>query len=222
MKSIRVGLFTIGQSPRLDIVPEIIPILLPHIEIVEEGLLDGLPQEEINLLKPEFGEIPLVTRLKDGSQVQLSEKKINSLLHEAIDNMRTKKDVRAVGVLCTHDFHETRFSFPVIFPHHYLNFIITQTFLIHNLGIVIPLENQIEMAKKKWDAEKASTEVKPPYSEGKGWEEIAQSFLQENVEAVILDSIGYTIQDKKQLQNMLPSPILLPRTVLAHAINQIS
>jgi protein AroM len=221
MKSVKVGLFTIGQSPRLDLVPEIIPLLLPNIEIVEEGLLDGLPPEEINLLKPEFGEIPLVTRLKDGSQVQLSGKKINSLLHEAIDNMRTKKDVRGVGFLCTHDFHEIRFSFPVIFPHHCLNFIITQTFLIQNLGIVIPLENQIEMAKKKWDTEKAFVEVKSPYSEGKGWEEIAQSFLQEKVEAVILDSIGYTNQDKKQLQNMLSSPILLPRTILAHAINQI-
>ena len=221
MKSVKVGLFTIGQSPRLDLVPEIIPLLLPQIEVVEEGLLDGLPPEEINLLKPEFGEIPLLTPLKDGSQVQLSEKKINSLLHESIDNMRTNKDVRAVGVLCTHDFHETRFSFPVIFPHHYLNFIITQTFLIHNLGIVVPLENQIERAKKKWNAEKVIAEVKSPYGEGKGWEEIAQRFIQEKVEAVIPDGIGYTIQDKQHLQNMLPSPILLPRAVLAHAINQI-
>ncbi len=221
MKSVKVGLFTIGQSPRLDLVPEIIPLLLPQIEVVEEGLLDGLPPEEISLLKPEFGEIPLITRLKDGSQVQLSEKKINSLLHESIDNMRTNKDVRAVGVLCTHDFHETRFSFPLIFPHHYLNFIITQTLLIHNLGTVVPLENQIEMAKKKWDAEKVIAEIKSPYGDGKGWEEIAQRFIQEKVEAVILDCIGYTTQDKQQLQNMLSSPILLPRAILAHAINQI-
>jgi protein AroM len=221
MKSVKVGLFTIGQSPRLDLVPEIIPLLLPQIEVVEEGLLDGLPPEEINLMKPEFGEIPLITRLKDGSQVQLSDKKINSLLHEAIDNMRTNKDVRAVGVLCTHDFHETRFSFPVIFPHHYLNFMINQTFLIHNLGIVVPSENQIERAKKKWDAEKVIAEVKSPYGEGKGWEEIAQNFGQENIEAVIPDGIGYTIQDKEELQNLLSSPILLPRTILAYAINQI-
>ncbi len=221
MKSVKVGLFTIGQSPRLDVVPEIIPLLLPQIEVVEEGLLDGLPPEEINLLKPEFGEMPLITRLKDGSQVQLSEKKINSLLHESIDNMRTNKDVRAVGVLCTHDFHETRFSFPVIFPHHYLNFIITQTFQINNLGIVIPSKDQVERAKKKWESERVVAEVKSPYGEGKAWEEIAQTFIQEKTEAVILDCIGYAAQDKQQLQNMLPSPILLPGTILAHAINQI-
>jgi protein AroM len=221
LDSIKVGLFTIGQSPRLDVVPEIAPLLLPNIEIVEEGLLDGIPQEEINLLKPEFGENPLVTRLKDGSQVQLSEKKINTLIHDAIDNMRTKKDVRAVGVLCTHDFHEIRFSFPVIFPHHILNSQITQTSQIHHLGIVIPLEDQVRMASGKWDVEKVNVEVKSPYGEGKEWEEIAQKFIQENVEAVILDCIGYTEQDKLDLQNLLPSPILLPRAVLAQAINQL-
>lgn len=221
MDTVKVGLFTIGQSPRLDVVPEIIPLLLPNIEVVEEGLLDGIPQEEINLLKPEFGENLLVTRLKDGSQVQLSEKKINTMIHEAIDRMRTKKDVRAVGVLCTHDFHEIRFSFPVIFPHHILNSQITQTSKIHHLGIVIPLEDQVRMASGKWEVEKVTVEVKSPYGEGKGWEEIAQKFIQEKVETVILDCIGYTEQDKLDLQNLFPSPVLLPRTVLAQAINQL-
>lgn len=221
MDTVKVGLFTIGQSPRLDVVPEISPLLLPNIEIVEEGLLDGIPQEEIDLLKPEFGENPLVTRLKDGSQVQLSEKKINTMIHDAIDRMRTKKNVRAVGVLCTHDFHDIRFSFPVIFPHSILNFQITQTFQIHNIGVVIPLEDQVRMAKGKWDIEKVTVEVKSPYQEGKEWEDIAQIFIQEKVEAVILDCIGYTEQDKRDLQNLLPCPILLPRAVLAQAINQL-
>jgi protein AroM len=221
MKPVKVGLFTIGQSPRLDVVPEIAPLLLPDIEIAEEGLLDGIPQEEIDLLKPEFGENPLVTRLKDGSQVQLSEKKINTMIHEAIDRMRTNKNVRAVGVLCTHDFHEIRFSFPVIFPHQILNFQITQTFQIHNIGVVIPLEDQERMAKGKWDIEKVTVEVKSPYAEGEEWEEIAQIFIQEKVEAVILDCIGYTEQDKRELQNLLSCPILLPRAVLAQAINQL-
>lgn len=221
MKPVKVGLFTIGQSPRLDVVPEIAPLLLPNIEIVEEGLLDGIPQEEIDLLKPEFGENPLVTRLKDGSQVQLSEKKINTMIHEAIDRMRTNKNVRAVGVLCTHDFRDIRFSFPVIFPHQILNFQITQTSRIYHLGIVIPLDDQARMAKGKWDIEKVTVEVKSPYAEGKEWEEIAQRFIQEKVETVILDCIGYKAQDKRELQNLLTSPVLLPRNVLAQAINQL-
>ncbi|MDH5468224.1 MAG: AroM family protein [Candidatus Aminicenantes bacterium] len=220
MGSIKVGFFTIGQSPREDVISEIRPLLLPQIEIYEEGLLDGLPPEGIDLLKPGLGEIPLITRLRDGSQVLLSEEKVSSLIHEALDNMR-KTDIRATGVLCTHDFQLPRLSYPVIFPHDYIHFLITRAFRINSLGVVVPLEGQVEIARKKWEVEIAVTEVKSPYGEGKEWEEIAQKFTQEKVEAVVLDCMGFRMQDKQQLQNLLPCPILLPRAILAQAINQL-
>ncbi len=221
MDPVKIGLFTIGQSPREDVIPEMRPYLLPQIVIDEQGLLDGMPPEEIDLFKPEFGEVSLVTRTKDGSQVQLSENKIGPFFHEAVDLMRTKRDVRAVGVLCTHEFHETQFSFPVIFPHIYLHFLVTQALQIHNLGVVVPLEGQMKISEKKWDVEKVTAVAKSPYGEGKSWEEIAQNLKENKVEAVVLDCIGYTEQDKRQLQTTLPCPVLLPRIILAHAINQI-
>ncbi len=104
MALVKVGLLTIGQSPREDVVPEMNPFFLPQIQILEKGLLDDLNLEEIRRLKPKTGEIPLVTRLRKGGSVQLSEKKISSLLPEAIDSMKTKMKVKAVGVLCIYDF----------------------------------------------------------------------------------------------------------------------
>lgn len=222
MNSVKVGLLTIGQSPREDIIPEIKSLFLPHIEIAEKGLLDNFTPEEIEHLKPERGDTPLVSRLKEGREVKLSEKKISSLLPEVIDSMKTKMDVRAVGVLCTHDFPKTQYSFPVIFPFNYLYISITQILHVHSLGIVVPLENQIEMTKKKWEKEKVVVEVKSPYTEGKSWEEISQKFIQENIEAVILDCIGYSIKDKQKMQeNLLAPTILLPRVILTSAINQL-
>ena len=38
----KVGGITIGQSPRADMVPEILEILGPQVEVVEGGALDGL------------------------------------------------------------------------------------------------------------------------------------------------------------------------------------
>ena len=221
MKSKKVGFLTIGQSPREDVISEIRPLLLPQIEIYEEGLLDDLSLEEIDLLKPEFGEIPLVTRLRDSTQVLLSEKKVNSLMHEALDNMKRKTDIRAAGVLCTHDFQLPQLSYPVIFPHDYIHFLLTRTLRISSLGAVVPLKGQIEMARKKWDAERIFIDVKSPYGEGREWEEIGQKFAQEKVEAVVLDCMGFRMQDKQQLQNLLSCPILLPRAILAQAINQL-
>ncbi|WP_342788308.1 AroM family protein, partial [Desulfurococcus sp.] len=43
----RVGLITIGQSPRVDVVSEIKDILGSEIEILECGALDDLAREQI-------------------------------------------------------------------------------------------------------------------------------------------------------------------------------
>jgi len=45
MALVKVGLLTIGQSPREDVVPEMDPFFLPQIQILEKGLLDDLSPE---------------------------------------------------------------------------------------------------------------------------------------------------------------------------------
>ena len=220
MALIKVGLLTIGQSPREDVVPEMSPFFLPNIKILEKGLLDNLSPEEIRRLKPKAGETPLVTRLRKGGSVQLSEKEIRSLLPEAIDSMKTKMKVKAVGVLCTHDFKKTEFPPSVIFPFNSLRFLINRIINVQSLGVVVPLESQIDGAKKKWKKDKVVVEAKSPYTKGKSWKEIAQNLSQEKVDVVILDCIGYKIKDKRALQKLLSVPVLLPRVVLAFAIDQ--
>ena len=220
MAIVKVGLLTIGQSPREDVVPEMKPFFLPQIQVLEKGLLDDLSPEEIRRLKPKTGEIPLVTRLRKGSSVQLSEKKISSLLPEAINSMKTKMKVKMVGVLCTNDFQKTEFPPWSIFPFNSLKFLITRIIDIKRLGVVVPLEGQIDAAKKKWKKDKVIVEIKSPYARGKSWEEIAQNFSPKKVEIVILDCMGYKIKDKRALQKLLSVPVLLPRIVLAFAIDQ--
>jgi protein AroM len=219
MDKVKVGLLTIGQSPREDIVSEIKPLLHPRIEILERGLLDGLSPEEIKCLKPDAGETPLVTRLKEGGQVELSEKRISFTLPEAIDSMQKEMKIRAVGVLCTHDFPKKEFSLPVIFPFDYLKFLTSRVLKVKDLGVVVPLENQVEMTKKKWGA--SVVEAKSPYTAGKGFEEIAKKFIAKKVDAVVLDCIGYKTKDKQEIQSFLSVPVLLPRIILSYAINQL-
>ena len=221
MDKTRVGLLTIGQSPREDLTPEIRPLLLPHIEIVEYGLLDHLSNEDIENMNPAANEIPLVTRLRDGSQVQLSENKISELLPKAIDLMIAKMNVKAVGVLCTHEFPKIKFAFPTIFPFDYLQFLINRVLKPRKLGVVVPLENQVEMVKKKWKKKNTVVEVKSPYIEGKGWKEIVENLAQEKVNAIFLDCIGYKLKDRQTIQRSIQIPILLPRAILVFAINQL-
>ena len=43
----KIGAITVGQSPRVDLIPEIQPILGDSVEIIQAGALDGLSKEEI-------------------------------------------------------------------------------------------------------------------------------------------------------------------------------
>ena len=51
----KIGMITIGQSPRVDIVPEIKEILGEEIEVLEAGALDGLSLEQVRGFYPGKG-----------------------------------------------------------------------------------------------------------------------------------------------------------------------
>ena len=52
----KIGAITVGQSPRVDLIPEIQPILGDSVEIIQAGALDGLSKEEIAKFVPRPGE----------------------------------------------------------------------------------------------------------------------------------------------------------------------
>ncbi len=56
-----VGLVTIGQSPRSDVVPEIAALIGPGVDVQEAGALDGLGHSEIEALAPTGHDEILVT-----------------------------------------------------------------------------------------------------------------------------------------------------------------
>ena len=57
MRSKTIGMITIGQSPRVDVVPEIREILGDGIEVLEAGALDGLSLEEVKGFSPRKGRL---------------------------------------------------------------------------------------------------------------------------------------------------------------------
>lgn len=48
----KIGAVTIGQSPRVDVTPDIMPIFGEQVELIQAGALDGLSREEIERMAP--------------------------------------------------------------------------------------------------------------------------------------------------------------------------
>ena len=80
----KLGLITVGQAPRDDVIIDLLPIFGPEIELIQAGALDGLSLQEISSFAPQDGDYVLVSRLKDGSSAVFAERYIIPRLQECI------------------------------------------------------------------------------------------------------------------------------------------
>ena len=116
----KIGAITVGQSPRVDLTPEIQPILGDSVEIIQAGALDGLSKGEIAKFVPRPGENVLVSRLTDGTSATFGESYILPRLQLCIDDLE-QQGVSLILFLCTGEFPaEFRSNVPLIFPDHIL------------------------------------------------------------------------------------------------------
>src|SRR4051812_16861687 len=108
----RVGLITVGQAPRSDVVPDMTAILGPEVDILEAGALDGLSRAEIAKLAPEGDDEILVTRLADGSSVFVGKSHVIALVEARIAALEDRGTALNV-LLCTGEFPKLRARKPL-------------------------------------------------------------------------------------------------------------
>mgnify|MGYP002922345759 FL=1 len=98
----KIGAITVGQAPRVDVTPDIEP-LLRGITLVQRGALDGMTKEELKAIEPEEGDYVLVSRLKDGTSVKMAEKHILPRIQKIITELN-EEGMEAILMLCTGQF----------------------------------------------------------------------------------------------------------------------
>lgn len=216
----RAGFITIGQSPRIDVVPEMKSILGKDVIIVERGALDGLSPEEIQGLSPEEGEYVLVTRLLNGRQVTVSRERITERMQRCIDIL--EREVDAIGILCTGEFPELRSNTVLIEPSLLLLKTVEAVRLKNSLGVLVPSVLQIPDQKGKWAAvgvEVCAVAVSP-YTGTEGEIEKAGAELRE-CDLIVLDCMGYNLRTRRIIRDITEKPVLLPRMLMARLIEEL-
>jgi len=206
----KLALLTIGQSPRSDILEDV-KYLLKGINYVEKGLLDELSPEEIEEhYGPEPGEEVYVSRLRSGEEVKLSKKRVVEGMKRLVKDVEDEADV--ILVMCTGDF-EVESRKLVILPSRLLIGIVASVH-IKSLGVLVPAEEQVDMARRRWGrlAEDLVVEHWSPYSGDP--EELrlrARSFL--NTDLIVMDCFGYGTSHAQILRRFAGRPVALPRTL---------
>jgi protein AroM len=96
-----LGIVAIGQAPREDMVPEL-RRWLGEVGVTERGALDHIGARAIADLAPAAGGPLLVSRMRDGTEVQLDAGRIHLLLCEAVEDVEARgaEVTERLGIVC--------------------------------------------------------------------------------------------------------------------------
>jgi protein AroM len=187
-----VGLVTVGQSPRVDVVPDMVAVLGPGIEVREAGALDGLTRAEIDALRPAGHDTILVSRLTDGSSVFLGKEKIIPLVEERIAGLE-REGVTLTALLCTGAFPRLQATRPLIQPQPVLVGTLRGMWWPGRLGILTPSVPHVPQTEARWRHDGFDPVVAPL-------------------------SMGFNRKTRDELRGLTGVPVLLPNLLIARIV----
>ncbi|MDP9356881.1 MAG: AroM family protein [Chloroflexota bacterium] len=146
-----IGMATIAQSPRDDVVPFMRRYMSDDLQIPKCGCLDGLAQDEIAALGPEPGEVGIVARLKEGGSTLLSHAKILPRMQQCVDRLVTEDGAELVVILCGADWSAIRTDRLVVNPGRLFPGVIGGLAYGRRLGVIKPSAGQVEQERKRYE-----------------------------------------------------------------------
>ncbi len=221
----KVGLITIGQSPRDDIVYNIRHVLGENIDIIETGALDRIeyPLNSEYAYKggPHKGEI-FVSRLKDGSEIKMDEERILPLIEGCISELK-EKNVDAMALMCTGEYKSLESCRELVRPYIILHSFIDTIFSVGKIGIIVPTEHQVSLKHKEWN--KTGREVlvvsASPYGKTKEVIQAARELADKGAQCIVLDCLGFSIDIKRVIKQNIDIPVILPGSLLAWVLREL-
>ncbi len=210
-----LGVVTIGQAPRDDIVDDIAAELGASAAVVQAGALDDLRDDEIAALAPGQGDPVLVTRLRDGRAVRVREEAVFPSLQAAVARVEAAgADVTLV--VCTGDFPPLRHRRPLLLSGPLMTAGVAGVASALRLAALCPDPAQVASVRSKWrgrGVDVVGVWAASPYVEREAAAARAARAIR-GADAVVLDCMGYDRQTKAVVEGASGLRAFLARQVV--------
>jgi protein AroM len=223
-KTSRFAFVTIGESPRIDIVPEMVADIKAGQEdigfdVVEFGVLDGLDEPAVDVLRAQPGELSFATRRKSGDEIVISKDRTEERLNLIL------RDIDAQGfdlivLLCTGTKIEPLANTLVVEAQRIVDSTVEALAQsARNLGVILPLERQVhEFAERHVFAGAPKVAAASPYA---GDDIAAKAQALDGCDLVVMHCMGYSAAMLADAKKSINAPILLSRRLVAGVIRQM-
>ncbi len=221
-----IGFVTISESPRDDVVPDILSTLPGGVRVVERGNLDGLTDQQIAELAPDAGKSGIVARLKAGGETLLDHQKILPRMQSLVDELVRDEGVDLVIILCGADWTAIRCRVPVINPGRVFPAVVSSLAYGRRLGVIKPNAGQVEAEQERYaklgiDAVVASAS---PYTgdDRLVLARIAATELKAaNCDLIWMTCIGMDEPMRDVVSEVTGKPVMLARTILGRVAGEL-
>jgi protein AroM len=219
----RIGMVTIGQAPRVDVVPDMADILGPGVEILERGALDGLDDARIASLAPAGDDGVLVTRLADGRSVFLGKRLVTPLVQRRIEELEAA-GVSMTVLLCTGKFEGLSPTRLLVEPDKVLNGVLRGVRFTGRLGVLTPSERHVAQTGARWKTQgfDAVVAAASPYDESTSIPAAADAFRAGGVGFVLMDCIGFRREARDELRRRLGVPVVVANLLVARVVAELA
>ncbi len=240
----RITFVTIGQTPRADLVPEIVAHLPIDVDVAELGALDGLAGEEIARRAPGPDDHALVTRLRDGTQAVIGKRWVTGRLQELLrgpgatagdgeatarngtatarNGEATARNGTATVLLCTGEFAGLRGPGLFLDAQHLVDHGVAALCAgARSVGLLVPLARQQDEHHYAPPAGQAlRTAHASPYEDPASvFEEAGRALA--GCDLVVMHCMGYTEEQRSAVVAGAGRPVLLARRLVASALAQL-
>ncbi len=223
MKQKVLAAITIGQTPRVDITTDILPLLAQNVLLREYGALDDFSYEEImERFAPAEGDEVLVSRMRDGRQVEFAERFVTPLVQEKIDQAE-KDGADAIILFCTGEFPHLEHKVILLEPKPLFCSVVKRLADGKKIGLMVPMPEQMEQDERFWRANGVDVAVisASPYLAFEKIREAAEVFKEQDLAFICTDCMGYSLAMKKVIEEVTGLPVILPRTLVVRILNEL-
>jgi protein AroM len=222
----KLGVVTIGQAPRDDVVPDLERLL--GSTVLQAGALDELDRAAIAALAPDpsaGGSGNLVSRLRDGTEVPLRHDRIVPLVHEALERVR-RAGAETALLLCTGTFPELDPPLPTVTADRLMISTVAALAAGRTLLVICPAPEQRAELAARWrqHADEVHVTAASPYGPRDAVAAAAADLrARADGRSVlgVLDCVGYDLAHQRAAGEAMRGPVIVPRVAIGQLLRQM-
>jgi len=220
----KIGIITIGQSPRMNVVPEMTPFFGGHVEVLEVGAMDGLTLAQARAYRPEAGMTHLASRMRDGTEILIAKEKILTRIERAVNDLN-QQNVSLILLFCVGVFPKFPSRCLIVEPQrivdHCVKSLISED---DHLGILIPITEQEAWVRETFlkITPRITVTDASPYSDRSSLDWAGRVLREANCDLIVMYCMGFNRPLANEIRQITGKPVILSSSLVARVLGELT